>query len=256
MGTLQVGELADFIVVDNLTDFTILESHIQGKMVAQNQRPLLPFQPSQAINNFHAQAIQAKQLQIPSHQSQIRVIKALDGELITQEIDEKPKVVDNLIVTDPSRDILKIIVIDRYHPHSPISVEFIEGFGLTQGAIASTIAHDSHNIIAVGVSDEEISQAVNLLIHAKGGISAVYDKHQELLPLEIAGLMSQQEGWKIAQAYEKLDRIAKEQMGSTLHAPYMTLSFMALLVIPEIKISDKGLFDGEHFRFVSLYMGE
>ena len=228
----------------------------RGELVAKNQKPLLPFQVQRTINNFYAKPIKEHSLHVPSHHTDIRVIKAFDGELITQEIDEKPKVIEDLIVSDISRDILKIVVVDRYHPQSPISIDFIEGFGLTQGAIASTIAHDSHNIIAVGVSDEAISQAINLLTQSKGGISAVYGKHQELLPLEIAGLMSQQEGWQIAQAYESLDRIAKEPMGSPLHAPYMTLSFMALLVIPELKISDKGLFDGEHFRFVSLYQGE
>ena len=255
MGTLQVGETADFIIVNNLEEFTLLATYVQGSIVAKERQSLLPFCPQPAINNFHATPIKETSLKVPTQHGKIRVIKAFDGELITQEVDEEPTVIGGLVVSDTSRDILKIVVIDRYHPHSPISIDFIEGFGLSQGAIASTIAHDSHNIIAVGVSDEAITHAINLLIETKGGIAAVYAHHHALLPLEIAGLMSQQEGWAIARAYERLDRIAKEQMHSPLQAPYMTLSFMALLVIPELKISDKGLFDGHRFTFVSRYQG-
>jgi len=253
IGALQVGDTADFIIVDNLTEFNLLASYLQGEKVAQNQQPLLPFITIPAINNFHATPINQAQLKVPTHQSPIRVIKAFDGKLLTQAVWEDPKERNGYITTDLQRDILKIVVIDRYHPHATPSIDFIEGFGFTQGAIASTIAHDSHNIIAVGVNDEAITQAINLLIRAKGGIAVVYNHHQRLLPLPIAGLMSQQDGWTIAQAYAQLDKITKKQLGSSLHAPYMTLSFMALLVIPELKLSDKGLFDTEAFQLVSRY---
>ena len=252
-GVLQIGDGADFIEVDNLEDFNILKTYIRGKVVATNQKSLLPFEQERAINNFKAEFIKASELTIKSHHSQIRVIRAIDGELITKEVWENPTTKDNLIISDSKRDILKIVVINRYQKRAKISIDFIEGFGFQKGAIASSIAHDSHNIIAVGVTDIELEKAINLIIENKGGISAVYNNTKEILPLKIAGLMSQQEYMEIAKTYSRLDTIAKNKMGSTLKSPYMTLSFMALLVIPEIKISDKGLFDGREFHFISPY---
>lgn len=252
-GMLRIGDPADLIEVDNLTDFTILNTYIQGKLVSSNQKPLIPYQPEKPINNFKAESIDPAILQIKaSSEHQIRVIKAIDGELITQEVLEEPTTHEGFIVSDIRRDLLKIVVINRYQPHANPSIDFIEGFGIQSGAIASTIAHDSHNIIAVGVTDEAIAQAINLVIEHQGGISAVYEDTQAVLPLEIAGLMSRAEGSVIAQTYHRLDTLVKQQMGSTLKAPYMTLSFMALLVIPEIKLSDRGLFDAAHFRFISM----
>jgi adenine deaminase len=255
-GTLNIGDWADFIEVDNLKDFNVLKTYIKGEIVASNGESLIPFQKEQPINNFHAKVISSVQLQVKNHNRDIRVIKAMDGELITKELWETPRVKNGLIVSDTTRDILKIVVVNRYTKEAKISIDFIEGFGFKKGAIASSIAHDSHNIIAVGVSDTELTEAINLLIENRGGISAIYEENKEILPLEIAGLMSQQEGKEIAKIYSKLDTIVKDKMGSTLKAPYMTLSFMALLVIPELKLSDKGLFDGRAFHFVSRYRGE
>ena len=253
-GLLRVGDSADFIEVDNLIDFNIIKTYIRGSVVSTNQTSMVEFQKERAINFFEADFISIESLKMRNHNSKIRVIKAIDGELITKEVWEEPTIQDDLIISDTSRDILKIVVLNRYQKDSRPSIDFIEGFGIQKGAIASTIAHDSHNIIAVGVDDRSIAKAINLLIEQKGGISAVYEDQSELLPLEIAGLMSQKEGVEIAKAYQKLDNIIKTQMNSTLKAPYMTLSFMALLVIPEIKMSDKGLFSARGFRFVSRYV--
>ena len=148
------------------------------------------------------------------------------------------------------KDILKMTVVNRYNDDSP-AMAFIKNFGLKEGAIASSVGHDSHNIIAVGVSDEAICKAVNLLIENKGGICAVSETSAKVVSLPVAGIMSAKTGWEIGEEYAKLDKLAKE-MGSTLRAPYMTLSFMALLVIPSLKLSDKGLFNGTTFEFTSL----
>ncbi len=151
---------------------------------------------------------------------------------------------------DPARDMLLLVVVNRYHPEPPI-VAFIQGFGLHAGALASSVAHDSHNLIAVGADIEDLCLAVNGLIAQQGGIATVHNHHFTGLALPIAGLMSDQDGDSVARRYSELDGIAK-QMGSTLSAPFMTLSFMALLVIPELKLSDQGLFDGRNFRFTGL----
>ena len=256
LGRLNIGDWADFIEVDNLNDFNIIKTYIKGEIVALNGESLLPFKIEKSINNFQVEPINIVKLKIENHNRSIRVIKAIDGELITKEIWETPKIKDGLVVSDTTRDTLKIVVINRYTKETQISIDFIKGFGFKKGAIASSIAHDSHNIIAVGVTDIELTEAINLVIENRGGISAVYENIKEILPLEIAGLMSRQEGKKTAQIYSKLDNIAKDKMGSTLKAPYMTLSFMALLVIPELKLSDRGLFDGRAFHFVSRYKGE
>ena len=162
------------------------------------------------------------------------------------------KIFDGKVVSDVENDILKLTVVERYSNSKP-SIAFIKNFGLKRGAIASCVAHDSHNIIAVGVTDEDICAAVNGIIEAKGGISAAYDGNVEVLPLPVAGIMTNEDGYSVAEKYTKLDKIAK-QLGSKLHAPYMTLSFMALLVIPSLKLSDKGLFDGSKFEFVDLFL--
>jgi adenine deaminase len=179
----------------------------------------------------------------------IPVIEALDGQLITNKILYEPAVINNKLETDIEDDILKIVVVNRYKD-APIAKAFINNFRLDKGAIASSVAHDSHNIVAVGVDDESICKAVNLIIEAKGGISAVSDKREMVLALPVAGLMSNEDGYKIAEAYTAIDKMVKEELGSTLTSPFMTLSFMALLVIPHLKLSDLGLFDGDNFRLV------
>lgn len=252
VGRLQSDDPADFIVVDNLTDLNILATYIDGEKVFNGYEVLFPRPEGSVVNHFSCKPIEVSDIEVMKTGNEIRVIEALDGHLVTQSsreavpLDEKGRV-----VADPDRDLLKIVVVNRYEK-SPPSVAFIKGFGLKSGAISSTVAHDSHNIIAVGVEDKAIVQSINRLIMEKGGICVVDSEgKEECLPLPVAGLMSLDRGEEVAEKYKILDKAAKE-LGSRLTSPFMTLSFMALLVIPELKLSDQGLFDGEKFEFVSL----
>lgn len=251
VGLLREGDNADFILVDNLENLTILKTFINGECVAENGVSLLPDLSSEIVNNFHCTPIRAKQIGVDKNEYNdlIDVIQAIDGQLITNKISWRPTAFNGKIVTDTAKDILKIVVVNRYED-SPPSVAFVNAFGLKEGAIASSVAHDSHNIIAVGADDESIVEAVNLIIQHKGGLSVVSNTQKGILPLPIAGLMTNEDGYKISQDYKDIDAFAKNILGCTLTSPFMTLSFMALLVIPKLKISDLGLFDGEKFEFV------
>ena len=248
VGSLGAGDRADFIEVDNLSDFTVLRTVIDGETVAKNGTTLIPSVPIPEINNFHTGGKRPEDFALPFCEN-VEVIQAVDHELITHEMVVSLKNVPADHVGDPEHDILKIAVVNRYED-APPAVAYVNGFGLKRGAIASSVAHDSHNIIAVGCSDEAIAEAVNLVIEAQGGVCALNDTQKHLLPLRIAGIMSAGDGFEVAAKYEALDRFAKEALGSTLDTPFMTLSFMALLVIPELKLSDKGLFDGRTFHFI------
>ena len=250
LGRLRVGDRMDAVEVDNLQHFTPLGTWIAGRKVAENHKSLLPGVKPAPINCFNARTINPNDLDVEYSGQKIRVIKALDGTLLTEALLQIPKVRNQKIVPDPDRDILLLTVVNRYRP-APPALAFIQGFGLKHGALASSVAHDSHNIIAVGTDAELICQAVNRIIAAKGGIAAATVKGVELLPLPIAGLMSDLDGDKVASRYAELNRLAK-LMGSDLRAPFMTLSFMALLVIPDLKLSDQGLFDSKTFRFTTL----
>ena len=250
VGMLQLGDDADFIVVDNLTDLNILQTYVKGRLVAENGISLMPRRKEEACNNFHAETIMPEDLRVKDEGKRIKVIACMEGNLITNTIISTPKVVDGNLVSDTSRDILKMVVLNRYVKTKP-AIGFINGFGLKRGAIATSVAHDSHNIVAVGCSDEDIARAVNLLVYTKGGMVACSETEFALLPLPIAGLMSLEEGSRVAEDYERADKLAHE-FGCTLYCPFMTLSFMALLVIPELKLSDKGLFDVTKFDFTSL----
>lgn len=252
VGQLRVNDPADFIVVEDLDTFAVKATYINGTLVAEQGKSLLPNIQPAIVNHFAVQPIQANQLAVSAQGDTIRVIQALDGQLITEERHEKAKVEHGQVVADPFNDILKFVVLNRYTDVSP-AIGFIKGFGLKEGAIASCVGHDSHNILAVGVNDNHLTQAINLIIENKGGIAAVSSADQQVLPLPIAGIMSELDGHTVAKSYETIDAMAK-QMGSKLHAPYMTLSFMALLVIPQLKLSDKGLFDGQKFAFSSLFV--
>ena len=251
VGLLQMGDDADFIVIDNLNDFNVLSTFIKGREVARGGSCLINSVPETEPNAFHAVEISESDIIVPPTSEHIKVMKALDGQLITEEMIVKPKNNNGNLVADVDNDILKLVVLNRYNKAKP-SVAFINNFNFKHGAIASTVAHDSHNIIAVGTTDDEIVRAINLLVDARGGISLVNGKEEHLLPLPVAGLMSAKDGFEVANAYDKMDRMAKG-MGSKLGAPYMTLSFMALLVIPQLKLSDKGLFDGEKFELTTLF---
>ena len=251
-GVLQKGDDADFIVVDNLNDFNVMQTYIRGRLLAENGMSLMQRRKEEACNNFHAEPITIEALRVPAEGEKIKVIACMDGNLLTNTIVAHPNVENGNIVSDPARDILKMVVYNRYHKAEP-AIGFINNFGLKRGAIATSVAHDSHNIVAVGCSDEDIARAINLLVYTKGGMVACSETEFVLLPLPVAGLMSLEEGTRVAEEYERADRLAHE-FGCTLYSPFMTLSFMALLVIPELKLSDKGLFDGNQFGFTSLFL--
>ncbi len=251
VGKLREGDPADFIVINNTKDFEILQTYINGKLVAEKGVTKIQRVVNKVINNFSTNVKREEDFMLKATGNKIRVIEVLDGQLITNELTYFPKVEDGYVVSDTGRDILKITVVNRYAEAQP-AVAFIKNFGLQKGAIASSVGHDSHNIIAVGVNDESITKAVNLIIEAKGGVSAVKDAKEMILPLPVAGIMSPDNGYEVAKMYKEIDKMAKE-MGSTLNAPYMTLSFMALLVIPSLKLSDKGLFEGNRFEFIDVF---
>ncbi|WP_028980346.1 adenine deaminase [Sporocytophaga myxococcoides] len=248
VGLLKTGDPADFIIIDNLKDFNILKTFINGELVAENKKSFIKQIPVTPINRFNTSLKKVSDFKLASSTGKTRVIEALDGQLITRSIEIDLPLENGYVQSTPEKDILKITVVNRYKEAIPAKA-FIKGFGLKQGALASSIAHDSHNIVAVGVNDEEITKAVNEVIKNQGGISAVYDGKLYSLPLPVGGLMSAEDGYVVADKYTELDKISKE-MGSTLTSPYMTLSFMALLVIPSLKLSDLGLFDGDKFEFV------
>ena len=250
VGLLQVGDPADFILVDNLKEFNVLETYINGELVAKNGKSFVKSVPFEVLNNFNTDIKKVTDFRLASSSKKIRVIEALDGELVTNQIAADSLIVDGNLVSNTATDVLKMTVVNRYKNETP-SIAFIKNFGIKEGAIASSVGHDSHNIIAIGVSDEAICKAVNLIIENKGGVCAVTKTTEKVVALPVAGIMSDQPAEIIGNAYAALDAMAKE-MGSTLRAPYMSLSFMALLVIPSLKLSDKGLFDGNTFKFTSL----
>jgi adenine deaminase len=252
VGLLRIGDPADFIVVDDLVNFKVRQTYIDGQLVAENgvSKILVPVNHDTPINQFDCAPIEATALQVAwNGAATIPVIEALDGQLITNKLLLPPKVENGLVVSDTENDILKIVVVNRYH-NAPVAKAFIKNFGLKHGAIASSVAHDSHNIVAVGVDDEAIAATINAVIECRGGI-AVGESSRILntvtsFPLPVAGLMTMLDGYQTAIAYSSIDASAKA-LGSNLSAPFMTLSFMALLVIPHLKLSDKGLFDGDVF---------
>jgi adenine deaminase len=252
IGLLREGEPADFIEVNNLQDFKVLATYIDGNLVASKGVTLIEDVKAVKVNNFSAKAIKIEDLnlEIPNDSKYIKTIKVNDGQLITDSFLFELAQRDADFLT--TNDILKLVVYNRYKDAQP-KLAFINGFGLKNGAIASSVAHDSHNIIAVGTSDEDIEQAINLIVREKGGISVVADEKMGVLPLPIAGLMSDKDGYEVAKDYTQIDEFAKSQLNCTLKSPFMSLSFMALLVIPSLKLSDKGLFDGNTFEFTDIF---
>lgn len=261
VGLLRVGDPADFIIVEDFTNFKVHQTYINGQLVAEDGQSKIPparYQTNEfpLINNFNCASKSIEDFSIPAplsqpiHSGSLLAIELIDGQLITNKKLVTPKIVNGRIISDPERDILKIVVVNRYTgAGSPIAKAFINNFGLKEGALASSVAHDSHNIVAVGVDDESLCKAVNLIVSASGGISCVSNTAEMLLPLPVAGLMSDKDGYAVAEAYTSIDAMAKS-LGSTLSAPFMSLSFMALLVIPHLKLSDLGLFDGDRFCFI------
>jgi adenine deaminase len=255
VGQLRVGDPADFIEVDSLTSFKVLRTWIDGALVAENGKTTIPRVEPRVVNKFVASRIDPLNLAVEAPvntAAKLQVIEALDGQLITNRLPLAPRVLGGHIRSDTDRDILKLVVVNRYERAQP-AIAFIKNFGLRQGAMASSVAHDSHNVIAVGVDDADIAAAVNLVMEAGGGLSVACAAEgvAEVLPLPVAGLMATGTCEEVGTAYGKLDKLVKA-WGSPLRAPYMTLSFMALLVIPALKLSDRGLFDGGKFEFTSL----
>ncbi|PCJ83459.1 MAG: adenine deaminase [Flavobacteriales bacterium] len=251
VGLLQAGDLADFIIVNDLKEFEVKATYINGQKVAENGKSFIESVEEKPVNNFNCEKISVEDIRVPIDGEKLNVIEVENGQLITKKVEFPFQNHSEHLKSDTANDILKIVVVNRYHLAKP-AVAFVKNFGLKQGAIAGSVAHDSHNIIAVGVDDEDIVQAINLLVDYEGGVSLSNGTEQHILPLPVAGLMSNEDGYKVAGEYEKLDQRAKA-LGSTLASPYMTLSFCALLVIPELKLSDKGLFDGNKFEFIPLF---
>lgn len=247
VGTLQTGDPADFLIVNNPEYLNVRATYIDGQLLADNTACLLPEKKHTVINNFNLKPVTSEQLLIFGNGKNIPVIEAIDGSLITEKFMTTLPSEDNVVSADHTRDILKIAVVNRYQD-APVATGFIKNFSLTNCAVASSVAHDSHNIIAVGTDDDLICTAINALRFSKGGLSVVTEEEVTVLPLPVGGLMSTQDCESVGSTYSMLDEKVKAQ-GCTLRAPFMTLSFMALLVIPKIKISDKGMFDAEAFRF-------
>jgi adenine deaminase len=252
VGLLQKGDRADFIEVKNLQHFEILNTYINGVPVSKNGKSLLPHVTTTTPNKFRTRAKQPVDFKIKPEKENIRIIEVFDGQLVTGEFIGRVREKKGNAISDPEKDILKIAVVNRYE-NEPPAIGFIKNFGLKRGAIASSVAHDSHNILAVGADDDSIARAVNLIIDKKGGVSAVSGEESMMLPLPVAGLMSDKDGYKVAREYSKIDHFSKASLGATLQSPFMSLSFMALLVIPSLKLSDQGLFDGNQFKFISLF---
>lgn len=251
VGLLRQNDFADFVVVKDLESFEVLQTYVNGEVVAEKGTSLISSKSSayssKPVNNFHCKKKKPEDFVVSfTGQEELPVIGALDGQLITNRLSAIPKVMDGNVVSDVANDVLKIVVVNRY-TDAPVAKAFIKNVGLKKGAIASSVAHDSHNIVAVGVDDESICRAVNLVIEREGGVSCVGD-NEMIVALPVGGLMSTDDGYKVANEYAAIDGAAKA-LGSTLSAPFMTLSFMALLVIPHLKLSDLGLFDGDRFRF-------
>ncbi len=253
VGQLRVGDPADLIEVDSLTRFNVLRTWIDGQLVAENGETLLASPPVAVVNNFTPRQVALEEIVLPAKGERLRVIEAVDGQLVTGCLELGAKLDHGAAVSDPSADVLKMVVVNRY-AKAPPAVAFVKNFGLSRGAMASSVAHDSHNVIAVGVSDEDILGAINLVMRHHGGLSAACAAEgvELSLPLPVAGLMATGDCRTVGAAYGQLDTMVKS-WGAPLRAPYMTLSFMALLVIPALKLSDRGLFDGGRFEFTDVF---
>jgi adenine deaminase len=252
VGLLRKNDFADMVIVEDLEHFKVIKTYINGKLVAENGKSLIQRNSNNisVINNFNVEPISVQDLEIETSKDEVAidVIEALDGQLITNKFQTSLKSVDGKLLPDLENDILKIVVVNRYKS-APVAKAFIKNFGFKNGAIASSVAHDSHNIVAVGTDDQSICRAINLVIEKNGGVSCSSGNEEMAIALPVAGLMSTDDGYEVSKNYAAIDQAAKK-MGSKLSAPFMTLSFMALLVIPHIKLSDLGLFDGDRFEFL------
>lgn len=250
-GLMRIGDCADLIVIDNLRKMNVMETWIDGIKVFSDNKTLFSYMPGKALNKFNCSKVDADSIKVVNKHGSFRVIEAFEGELLTKSI-----ITDSnsgkYIESNLNEDILKIVVKDRYND-SPPAIGFIKGFNLKHGAFASSIAHDSHNVIAVGTNDEDISVVINEIVKHKGGLAVTSGGKTDSLQLNIAGIMTTRSCEEVANDYERLSEAVKT-LGCTMAAPFMTLSFMALLVIPDLKIGDRGLFDVNKFELVSLFI--
>ena len=251
VGMLQKNDPADFIVIDNFNDFNILKTYINGELVAENGKSLLPKTSVDTINNFVAEKVTANDFRVEDKEKDINIIGVIKGELLTEKLVGRAKSVDGSLVSDLDNDILKIAVVNRYE-NNKIAIGFIKNFGLKRGALASSVAHDSHNIVIIGCDDESMAMATNMIIENKGGLAVCDNDIKTCLPLPVAGIMTNDNAFQVANDYLKIKNLAKS-LGSSLNDPFMTMGFMALLVIPSLKLSDKGLFDCDKFQLTTLY---
>ncbi len=260
VGQLREGDPADFIEVASLESFEVKRTWIDGQLVAEEGISKLASVATEPINRFVPQTISAVELATArglaasGESCTVRCIQAIDGQIVTGSTTAEVPVVDGYAQADLANDVLKLVVVNRY-AKAELAIAFIKGFGLSQGALASSVAHDSHNVISVGTNDDDIAAAVNLVMESRGGLSAVCLSKAEhaVLPLPVAGLMGTGTCDEVGNAYSQLDRLVKS-WDCPLRAPYMTLSFMALLVIPDLKLSDLGLFDGARFEFAPVVL--
>ena len=272
VGLLQKNDPADFIIVDNFNDFNILETYIDGNLVAENGKSLIESINVDVVNNFVAEKVTANDFKVVDEGKDINIIGVIPGELLTEKVIGRPLSImpntsrdvtpvasdnitpvasQNMLVSDIDNDILKIAVINRYENKKP-AVAFIKNFGLKKGSLASSVAHDSHNIVVVGCDDESMSKAANMIIENKGGFAVYADDVEKCLPLPVAGIMTNDDAYKVANEYQEIKDLSTT-LGTSLNDPFMTMEFMALLVIPKLKLSDKGLFDCEKFRLIPLF---
>ncbi|MEM8913013.1 MAG: adenine deaminase [Planctomycetota bacterium] len=253
VGQLRVGDPADFIEVASLEELRVARTWIEGECVFMEGEAQFAVENAEAINHFDCRLITDDALSVANEPGKrIRVIEVEDGQIVTGQSMDEPRVEAGQVVADKTRDLLKLVNFNRYH-EAPPAIGFVRGFGLQQGAIAGSVGHDSHNILAVGTDDACIVQAINGVIEAQGGLTCCDGQRLECLPLPVAGLMSLDSCQVVGQRYQQLDAMAKK-LGCVLQAPYMTLSFLGLLVIPSLKLSDHGLFDGEAFQPVDLHV--
>lgn len=253
IGLLRINDQADFIVVDNLQDFNVQQTYINGVKLFDKGKLHFKLRgfPIE-INNFKRKSVSIHDIQIKAISNKIKVIEVEDGELLTKTGIYETKIHDGFAVSNLEKDIIKLVVVNRYDDISFPAVGFIKGIGLKRGAIGTSIAHDSHNLIIAGTTDIDIINCLNTLIENRGGLAACSGSQTHVLPLEVAGLMTNKDGFQVAESYNLLQQKAHE-FGTHLKAPFMTLSFMSLLVIPELKLGDKGLFDVNKFEFTSLF---
>jgi len=253
LGLLRPGDQADFVIVDNLEEINVLATYIDGAPVYKNATVLIPSVSTELVNSFAWRNISMEDLIIVKASNRMMVIEAIDGTLLTRKnIVQLPDAMKE-VKSDVEGDILKIAVVNRYDPDLQPAIGFIRGFGINRGAIGSSIAHDSHHVICVGASDQAMVETINWIFNHKGGIAAHDGNELKGLTLPIAGLMTTEPIEKVGTSYLDLNRITID-MGTKLHAPFMTLSFMALLVIPSLKIGDRGLFDVDSFSFSPLFV--